>query len=214
MSDDLFCEIILNISREYTVKLASLIVGIDYDILASGVFNIPAMKSGDVEGDNLSPDITISAYKKGIYIELNKYYYKGVMKKNMPYIFNIDGEDALGEGSKKGVKIEIQILFNDYECESKLITKEEFIGGDESENFIYSVIVYTIDLTKLNYVKYTKGVNKELIQYLKVMASNNESELDELVKENGDLQGVVKMIKKYSQDKKVLNIYNKKNNSI
>src|SRR5574344_472 len=138
---------------------------------------------------------------------MNKNYYKSIAKKNISYIFKINNQNVLKEKPYNDENVYIQINFNAFNCEEGIINEYLLMNRENSKILTNNLRIFNIDLAKLDTVKYTQSVNKELITCLKLIKSKQEAELDEIAKNNKVLKGVVNMVKECSEDNNIIGLY-------
>ena len=207
-SDTMFKTIIKSCAI-YTKKLLSLIMELDDNELSNMSFENSELEINSKDDKKQAADLIIKNDNRFINLEMNKFYHKYTLFRNLTYLYKISLKDI-----KKGIpynneKTYIQINFNNYNSGNRLVNKYCYREIKMEDILIDNFIVYNIDLAKLSNIKYTESVNKKLVQYLKVITCNSVDELNELAKDDQILKGVVNMAEEKSLDNEIRGGYNK-----
>src|SRR5574344_919080 len=210
MTFDQMFKTVLRTSREYTSTLINLITGIPLSVLKDAEFIDTNIMDEHVTSKHQISDLIISVDDLTINLELNNYKV-GTLIKNTSYIFGIYknmfkvGKEYIDD------TLVIQINFNNFDTKiDEELVNEYLIMHTKSHEVLTNMVkIYNINLVKLEKEEYTKSVNKELINFLKIMKAKTIRELKKISGEDKILEKVASEMINYSMDKHMIGLYDK-----
>ena len=164
MEDQIFKHLMRNNKKLLVTIIKGVEKGISYEKAMKGEFIINELDKSNIHNKNKITDLIYKIDNIYINIEMNKYWYKGIMKKNLDYLKEIS---LYYNRKDKEEKEYIQINIDNYERYGKDVYNTYYL-----ENRKYNIIedkkykIIHINLVKAREIKYTKS---ELIKTLQLM---------------------------------------------
>src|SRR5574344_2754762 len=210
MTFDQMFKTILRTSREYTSTLINLITGIPLSVLKEAEFIDTNIMDEHVTSKHQISDLIISVDDLTINLELNNYKV-GTLIKNTSYIFGIYknmfkvGKEYIDD------TLVIQINFNNFDTKiDEELVNEYLIMHTKSHEVLTNMVkIYNINLVKLEKEEYTKSVNKELVDFLKIMKAKTMAELKDISHRDKVLKEVASIMVDYSKMVNTIGLYDK-----
>src|SRR5574344_129226 len=210
MTFDQMFKTVLRSSKDYTIKLIYLITGIPISILNKAEFVDASILDENISSKHQISDLIISVDNLSINLELNNYKI-GTLIKNTAYIFGIY-KNMIKTGEEYADKYQvIQINFNNFdnEIDNQIINEYRITNICNHEVLTKVFEIYNINLAKLEKEEYTKSVNEELIDFLKIMKAKTIKELKDLANSDQVLKEVASIMVDYSKRVNVIGLYDK-----
>src|SRR5574344_692534 len=210
MTFDQMFKTVLRSSKDYTIKLIYLITGIPISILNKAEFVDASILDENISSKHQISDLIISVDNLSINLELNNYKI-GTLIKNTAYIFGIY-KNMIKTGEEYVDKYQvIQINFNNFdnEIDDQIINEYRITNICNHEILTKVFGIYNINLAKLEKEEYTKSVNEELIDILKIMKAKTIKELKDLSNSDQVLKEVASIMVDYSKRVNVIGLYDK-----
>src|SRR5574344_1997753 len=210
MTFDQMFKTVLRSSKDYTIKLIYLITGIPISILNKAEFVDASILDENISSKHQISDLIISVDNLSINLELNNYKI-GTLIKNTAYIFGIY-KNMLKTGEEYVDKYQvIQINFNNFDndIDDQIINEYRITNICNHEILTKVFGIYNINLAKLEKEEYTKSVNEELIDFLKIMKAKTIKELKDLANCDQVLKEVASIMVDYSKRVNVIGLYDK-----
>src|SRR5574344_3109 len=210
MTFDQMFKTVLRTSREYTSTLINLITGIPLSVLKEAEFVDASILDEHISAKHQISDLIISVHDLTINLELNNYKI-GTLIKNTSYIFGIyKNMIKKGEEYMDNYQV-IQINFNNFDNTiDEQIINEYRITNIYNHQILTKVFgIYNINLVKLEKEEYTKSVNKELVDFLKIMKAKTMAELKDISNRDKVLKEVASIMVDYSKMVNTIGLYDK-----
>lgn len=197
-------------TRNYLISIINEITGIPKDALKSDMrFKNSEMPVTNVNEKRKILDLIVDIKDCVINLEMNKYYYEGLVDRNHEYISKIR-ESLIKEGEDYSyLRKVIQINFDDYNMykpEERAIIKFEMMDETGLKEGV-GVESYHVILPNVKEKYYNEGVKDGIIGKLVIMMMEDSKELEKIIKENMELRPVGKKILELSKDEEMQGWY-------
>jgi len=155
-------------------------------------------------------DLVVEVKESVINLEMNRYYYDGLIDRNHEYIAKIR-ESLVKEGEKyNDLKKIIQINFdnyNKYKPDDRVVIKFEMIDKEKGLEEGVGIESYHVILPNVREKYYNKGSRDELVGKLVIMVEEKYEELERLIEKYTELRPVGKKMVEISRDEELQGIY-------
>ena len=155
-------------------------------------------------------DLVVEVKDSVINLEMNKYYYDGLIDRNHEYIAKIR-ESLVKEGETYSeLKKIIQINFdnyNRYKPDERVIIKFEMIDKEKKVEEGVGIESYHVILPNVKEKYYNKGSKDALVGKLVIMVEERYEELEKLIEKYTELRPVGKKMVEISRDEELQGIY-------
>jgi len=155
-------------------------------------------------------DLVVEVKESVINLEMNRYYYDGLIDRNHEYIAKIR-ESLVKEGEKyNDLKKIIQINFdnyNKYKPDDRVVIKFEMIDKEKGLEEGVGIESYHVILPNVREKYYNKGSRDELVGKLGIMGEEKYEELERLIEKYTELRPVGKKMVEISRDEELQGIY-------
>lgn len=196
-------------AREYLVDIIAGITGLPKDkVKKDMVFKNTEHQLTSISEKKKISDMVVEVSYGVINLEMNKYYYDGLLDRNHEYISKIR-ENIIKEGaSYEDMKKVIQINFDDYNIykDKRAILKFEMMDETGLKEGVM-IESYHVILPNVKEKYYNENSKDELIGKLVIMVMENSKELQKLIEENMELRPVGKKMVEISRDEELQGIY-------
>ena len=155
-------------------------------------------------------DLVVEIKDCVINLEMNKYYYEGLMDRNHGYVSKIREsmvKEAEGYGDIKKV---IQINFDDYnkyKPDERMVIKFEMLDEERKVKEGVEIESYHVILPNVTEKYYNEGIRDKLTEKLVIMPMEDSKELERIIKENMELRPVGKKVVEISEDEELQGWY-------
>ena len=165
--------------RSYLVEIIGSITGIPKDLIRDKI----VFKNTEIPVDNINDkiqitDLVVSIERNLINLEMNKYYYKGLIERNEGHISKLRSL-RIGEKYIEDIKY-IQIYFDNFGKYNNEISKFVLMEEETLEKETESYEKYHINLKKIKKKYYNKEKLTRLEKMLVLLTLDNEKELEEI----------------------------------
>ena len=196
-------------AREYLVDIIAGITGLPKDkVKKDMVFKNTEHQLTSISEKKKISDMVVEVSYGVINLEMNKYYYEGLLDRNHEYISKIR-ENIIKEGAAyEDMKKVIQINFDDYNIykDKRAILKFEMMDETGLKEGVM-IESYHVILPNVKEKYYNENSKDELIGKLVIMVMENSKELQKLIEENMELRPVGKKMVEISRDEELQGIY-------
>ena len=189
LEDHLFKYLFRN-NKEAISILVSGIIDIPYEEAMKGVFIVNELNKSNKDNKKKITDLIYKVDNIYINIEMNQYWYKGLMKRNLDYMKEI----ILNYNKENNNNRYIQININNFDKYGHKVKNIYKLRNEKLEIHEYSEEIIHINLEKVREIKYT---NSELIKLLKIMITKDIKTQEEIVKGSRRLKKVIERMKDY-----------------
>lgn len=195
--------------RNYLIDIISSITGIPKKVIRNNIVfkNTEYPINGISEKKKIS-DLVVEIKESVINLEMNKFYYDGLIDRNHEYISKIR-ESLVKEGeSYTEIKKIIQINFDNYNIynDERIVLKFEMMNTDGIKEGV-GIESYHVILPNVKEKYYNKGSKDELIGKLVIMVAEEYEELKKLIDKYTELRPVGKKLVEISRDEELQGFY-------
>ena len=182
--------------REYLISIISEITKIPKEALKEDMrFKNSEMKVSAISEKRKILDLVVEIKDCVINLEMNKYYYEGLMDRNHGYVSKIR-ESMVKEGEGyDDIKKVIQINFDDYnkyKPDERMVIKFEMLDEERKVKEGVEIESYRVILPNVKEKYYNEGIRDKLTEKLVIMTMEDSKELERIIKENMELRPVGK----------------------
>lgn len=198
-------------ARDYLAGLISDITGLPKDnIKKDMVIKNSEHRINSIREKKKISDLVIEVKESVINLEMNRYYYDGLIDRNHEYIAKIR-ESLVKEGENyKDLKKIIQINFdnyNRYKPDDRVVIKFEMLDEKRKIKEGVGIESYHIILPNVKEKYYNEGSKDELVGKLVIMMEEKYEELEKLIEKYTELRPVGKKMVEISRDEELQGIY-------
>ena len=199
-------------TREWLCMIISDITGILYEELEANLkIKNPSLRVNNKNSKKSVTDVIAEVNKTHLNLEMNKYYYEGLMEKNQAYFVKIKeqliraGIDYIDIGKL------IQIDFNDFNKINSPVLVNKFVMMDKDTGIIENAsdIKYYVNLPILDKICYTKDISEltRLEKNLLLMYSDDLELLERISEGEEYMERVVDVLKELNEDEIIIGLY-------
>ncbi len=197
-------------TRNYLISIINEITGIPKEVLKDDMkFKNSEMPVSGASEKKKILDLIVDIKDCVINLEMNKYYYEGLVDRNHEYISKIR-EALIKEGDDYSyLKKVIQINFDDYNIykpDKRAIIKFEMMDETGIKEGV-NIESYHVILPNVKEKYYNEGIKDGIIGKLVIMMMEDSKELEKIIKENMELRPVGKKIMELSKDEEMQGWY-------
>jgi predicted transposase/invertase (TIGR01784 family) len=193
-------------TNEYKARLISLITNIPESELLKAKYQSIELPINNKKDKVYKTDIIVSIKNSILSLEMNKYYYEGLMIKNGSYYSKLETEQFDKGDNYLDYKQIIQINFDDFKKYEGNKLVYEFMMREKDTKEIETDLIksYHIDLTYLDDKEYNK-CNE--IEKLCLMFKEEINKYEKEIRKDDIMDSAYEELENISKDEKIIGLY-------